>query len=147
MRISNCHSKTAAKKVAMQILIILALILHVLSAVFWMGSSGTLGRSGGQMAEVLFPWQVAGIVIVVLTGGFLWSQLHAGGFGTYEQILAAGAGLALLAAITQGILIGPNLRKLRNSDAQARKIAAIAHRVASGLLGVCLICMVIARFV
>lgn len=48
----------------MQILIILALSLHVLAAIFWMATTGMLARAGGLGAETLFPRQMIAVVLV-----------------------------------------------------------------------------------
>ncbi len=132
----------------MQILIILALSLHVLAAIFWMATTGTLARAGGQGAEMLFPRQMVAVVLVVLTGGYVWSQLHTGGFGTYEKVLAAGVACAVLAAVIQAIGVGVSLKALKGEHgAAARKRIAMVHRLAAPLLGICLLCMVLARFI
>ncbi|CAM3351308.1 hypothetical protein [Asticcacaulis taihuensis] len=132
----------------MQILIILALSLHVLAAIFWMATTGMLARAGGMGAETLFPRQIIAVVLVVLTGGYLWSQLHTGGFGTYEKVLAAGAACAILAAGIQSIGVGVSLRALKGDQgAGARKRIAAIHRIAAPLLGICLLCMVLARYI
>lgn len=130
----------------MQIPLILAVSLHAVSAVFWMGSTMNLARMGGQGAEMMFPRQMGGMAIAVLTGGFLWSQLHAGGFGTYEMVLGAGVACALVAALLQIIVIGGGLKQLKAGDAGARKRAAVAHRIAGGLLALALVAMVAARY-
>jgi len=131
----------------MQMLIAAAVVVHAVAAVFWMSSSGMLARSGGLAAEKLFPRQMGAALVAVLTGGFLWSQLHTGGFGAYEMVLAGGAMLALLAAIVQGVGVGTSLRKLKTDEPAARKAMAGANRAAAGLLGLCFICMIVARFI
>ena len=131
----------------MQIALILAVSLHALAAIFWMGSTANLARMGGQGAEIVFPRQMGGVAIAVLTGGFLWSQLHAGGFSTYEMVLGAGIVCALIAALLQIILVGGALKQLKSGDAGARKRAGIAHRIAAGLLSLTVISMVAARYV
>ena len=52
----------------MQIALIIALSLHILSAVFWAGTSFTLARTGGAGGEQLFRPQMGAAVIAVLTG-------------------------------------------------------------------------------
>src|SRR5216684_8591853 len=76
---------------AMQIALIIALSLHILSSVFWAGSSFTLARTGGVGGELLFGPQMGAAVIAVLTGAYLGQSVHEGTFGTPEKILAAGA--------------------------------------------------------
>ncbi len=132
----------------MQMLIAAAVVVHAMAAVFWMSSSGMVGRNGGLGAEALFPRQMGAALVAVLTGGFLWSQLHAGGFGVYEMILGGGAVLAVAAAGVQGVVVGTSRRKLKagGDTAALRKSMAGANRVAAGLLALCFICMVVARF-
>ncbi len=132
----------------MQILIIVAIAVHSLAAVFWMGSSMNLAATGAMHAQLLFPKQMMAALFAVLTGGFLWSQLHTGGFGPYEMVLAAGAALAVIAAGIQGVVVGGSLRRLRaGGDAEAlRRRMAAAYRVGGGLLALALVCMVVARF-
>ena len=132
----------------MQIWIILALSVHVLAAIFWMASTGGLARAGGQGVEVLFPRQMIAVIVVVLTGGYLWSQLHTGGFGTYEKVLAAGAAFAVIAALIQAIGFGVSIRALKGENAAAaRKRIVLIQKIASPLLALCLLCMVLARYI
>ena len=132
-----------------QILICVAIAVHALAVFFWMGSSANLARTGGAGSDILFPRQMVGALIAVLTGGYLWSALHAGGFGPYEMVLAFGALCAVIAAGVQGAVVGGSIRKLKaGGDAAVlnRRMAG-AHRAATGLLALCLIAMVVARFV
>lgn len=133
----------------MQMLIAAAVVIHAFAAVFWMSSSGMVARSGGQGAEALFPRQMGAVLVVVLTGGFLWSQLHSGGIGAYEIVLGGGALLALIAAGIQGAVVGTSLGKLKAGGdvTAARKTVAGANRAAVALLGLCFACMIVARFV
>ncbi len=133
----------------MQILIIIAIALHAVSAVFWMGSSMSLARPGAMGEKIFFPRQMMAALIATLTGGFLWSQLHTGGFGPYEMVLAIGAVLAVIAAGIQGVVVGGSLRRLKtggNTEVLQKRIMT-GYRAGGGLLALCLICMVIARFV
>ena len=134
----------------MPILVIIALSLHVVPAVFWTGSTFILARGGGVGAEPLFKAQMGAATLTVLTGGFLWGQLHAGGFGGPEKVLALGALCAVVAAGVQGALVGSTAGALRHGSIQPASAArrmALAHRVAAPLLAVALVCMVIARYV
>lgn len=103
----------------MQIALVIALSLHVLSAVFWAGSSFTLARTGGAGRELLFGPQMGAAVVAILTGGLLGHLVHAGAFGTAEKILAAGALCALLAAGVQAAIGGRAIASLRNGAAEA----------------------------
>jgi uncharacterized membrane protein len=134
----------------MQIALIIALSLHILSTVFWAGTSFTLARTGGVGGEQLFRPQMGAAVIAVLTGGYLGHLVHAGAFGTAEQILAVGALAALVAAGVQGAIGGGAIRSLRTGtadEADARSRIAKAQRVAAGLLAVTAVCMGAARYV
>jgi hypothetical protein len=126
----------------MQIALIIALSLHILSSVFWAGTSFALARTGGVGGEQLFRPQLGAAVIAVLTGGYLGHLVHAGGFGTAEKILAVGAGV-------QGAIGGPAIRGLRSGtddEAGARSRIATAQRIAAALLAVTAVCMGAARY-
>ncbi len=132
----------------MQIALIIALSLHILSSVFWAGTSFTLARTGGVGGEHLFRPQMGAAVIAVLTGGYLGHLVHAGAFGTVEQILAVGALAALVAAGVQGAIGGRAIRSLRSGadEAGARSRLATAQRIAAVLLAVTAVCMGAARY-
>ena len=126
------------------------LSLHVLSAVFWAGSSLTLARTGGLGGIKLFRPQMGAATVAVLSGMYLWSQLHAAGFGPAEGVLALGAGCAVIAAGVQGRFGGIALRDLRRgaaTEAQIQPRIAMGQRIAAPLLAVTLVCMVISRYV
>lgn len=134
----------------MPVLLVIVLSLHLLSSVFWAGSTFTLARSGGIGAETLFRPQMTAATVAVLAGGYLWSQLHAGAEGMPEHVLGVGAICAVLAAGVQGMLVGGTSRKLRNgaiSAEEARAKFAMAHRIAAALLAITLICMGAQRYV
>jgi uncharacterized membrane protein len=134
----------------MQIALVIALSLHVLSSVFWAGSSFTLARTGGAGGELLFGPQMGAAGVAILTGGYLGHLVHAGAFGTAEMILAAGAFCALVAAFVQAAIGGRAVRALRNGTAEApasRSRIATAQRVAAALLAVTALCMGAARYI
>jgi len=134
----------------MQTALIVALSLHILSLVFWAGTSFALARTGGAGGELLFRPQMAAAVIAVLSGGYLGHLVHAGLFGTTEQVLIAGAVAALAAAGIQGAIGGRAIRSLRHGtsdEAGARSRIALAQRVAAVLLAVTAVCMVTARYI
>ena len=136
----------------MQIPLIITLSLHVLSSVFWAGSSFTLARTGGAGGEQLIGPQMGAAVVTILTGAYLGHSVHAGMFGTAEQILAVGALAALVAAAFQGAIGGRAIRSLRNGkadeadEADARSRIAAAQRAAALLLAVTAVCMGAARY-
>jgi uncharacterized membrane protein len=134
----------------MQIALIIALSLHILSSVFWAGTSFALARTGGVGGEQFFRPQMAAAAIAVLTGGYLGHLVHAGTFGTTEQVLAIGALAALVAAGVQGAIGGRAIRGLRvgkTDEAEARSRIATAQRIAAVLLAVTAVCMGAARYV
>jgi hypothetical protein len=134
----------------MQIALIVALSLHILSSVFWAGTSFTLARTGGVGSELLFRPQMGAATIAVLSGGYLGHLAHAGSFGTAEQILAVGALAALVAAGVQGAIGGRAIRSLRagtGDEASARSRIATAQRIAAALLALTAVCMGAARYV
>src|SRR3981081_2132201 len=108
----------------MQIALIIALSLHILSTVFWAGTSFTLALTGGVGGEQLFRPQMGAAVVAVLTGGYLGHLVHAGAFGTAEQILAVGALAALVAAGVQGAIGGRAIRSLRTGTADEADVGA-----------------------
>jgi len=132
----------------MQTALIIALSLHILSSVFWAGTSFTLARTGGVGGELLFRPQMGAATIAVLSGGYLGHLAHAGSFGTAEQILAVGALAALVAAGVQGAIGGRAIRSLRSEtdEAGARSRIATAQRIAAALLAVTAVCMGAARY-
>jgi len=117
--------------------------------VFWAGTSFVLARTGGIGGEQLFRPQMGAAVIAVLSGGYLGHLVHAGSFGTAEQILAVGALGALVAAGVQGAIGGGAIRSLRNGKADetdARSRIATAQRIAAALLALTAVCMGAARY-
>jgi uncharacterized membrane protein len=133
----------------MQIALIIALSLHILSTVFWAGTSFALARTGGVGGEQLFGPQMGAAVIAVLTGGYLGHLAHGGAFGATEQVLAVGAVAALVAAGVQGAVGGRAVRSLRSGKADepsARSRIATAQRVAALLLALAAVCMGVARY-
>jgi uncharacterized membrane protein len=133
----------------MQIALIIALSLHVLSSVFWAGSSFTLAQTGGLGGEKLFRPQMGAAVVAILTGAYLGHAVHEGSFGAAEKILAAGALAALIAAGVQGAIGGRAIRSLHSGtadEAGARSRIATAQRIAAILLAVTAVCMGAARY-
>jgi hypothetical protein len=134
----------------MQTILIFTLVLHILSGVFWAGTTFALARTGAYQADQFFRPQMGAVVIVVATGGLLWYLVHPGSFGTTEQILAVGVFSAFVAAGVQGISGGPALRKL--SLAGESEVSRLRHRVATGqrvaaaFLMIAVTCMAAARY-
>jgi hypothetical protein len=133
----------------MQMTLLVTLVLHILSGVFWAGSTFALARTGAATADRLFRPQMGAAVMAVITGGVLWHLLHPSGFGTMEQVLALGVVGAVLAAGAQGALCGRALRQLarnRGNDTQSKVQVALGHQIAAALLALTVICMAAARY-
>jgi hypothetical protein len=134
----------------MQGLLMVTLVLHVLTGVFWAGTTFTLALAVGAHADRLFRPQMGAAVVVLLTGGLLWHLVHEGAFGTAEQLLAVGAICAIVAAGVQGMSTGPVLRKqAAGGGAELPSLRArmmTGQRVAAGLLAISVICMAAARY-
>jgi hypothetical protein len=133
-----------------QSLLIAVLVLHVLAAVFWAGSTFAFARMGGEGGERLFGPQMGAATVAVVTGGALWGLLHAGPPGLPERLLGIGALSALIAAGVQGVLIGGARRRLAQGGeavAGARQRIVLAQRIASGLLALTLILMTAVRYI
>jgi hypothetical protein len=133
----------------MQILLMVVIALHVLSGVFWAGSTFVLARSAGNGAELLAYPQVAAATVAVLAGIVLWGLTHRYGFGTTEHILGLGAGCAIAAAGVQGraLAVVRNLRAASEDEtSRLRTRIAIAQRIAAVLLSITVVCMAVARY-
>lgn len=133
----------------MQLTLIIAISLHVLSAVFWAGSSFVIARMGGAGAEKLFGPQMGAAAVAVLTGGYLWHELHEGSLGPMEQFLGVGVGCALLALLVQAAVSGRAVARLRrqaDAEISARSALLMANRIAALLLAIATISMAGARY-
>jgi hypothetical protein len=112
-------------------LIIVLLSVHVLTGVFWAGSTFTLALGGAQMGP-LFRAQMGAATVNVLAGIGLWAVLHRGPPAGMEWTLAAGALAAVIAAGVQGAL--------------HRSKPLLAQQIAAVLLAVTVLCMTLARY-
>jgi hypothetical protein len=134
----------------MRATLIVTLVLHILSGVFWAGTTFALARTGANQTDQLFRPQMGAAVIVVATGGLLWYLVHPGSFGTTEQILAVGVFCAFVAAGVQGMSGGSALRKLSIADeseaSRLRHRVATGQRVAAAFLMITVTCMAVARY-
>ncbi|MBB4098920.1 hypothetical protein [Sphingomonas kyeonggiensis] len=126
----------------MQVLLILTIAVHVLSSIFWAGSTFVLARNGGRGASGLIRPQTGAAGVAVLSGLLLWHLLHSGSFQLVEQILATGAAAAILALLLQLALVRPALR----SGEASRRVAG-GYRASAVLLIVTIICMAVSRYV
>jgi hypothetical protein len=87
------------------------------------------------------------LLIVILSGGYLWRAQHAGSFGHLEQYLGLGVAGALALAIQLALGL-PALRALRKAadDAVARRRLLSTNQAAAVLLAVATIAMATARY-
>ena len=126
------------------------LTVHVLSGVFWAGSTSAMANLGSIDAARLFPFQMGSAGLTVLTGLAMWAFELGAQFYTHEQILLVGIVAAVIAGAVQGNVIGRARRQLPASSPadEAAIIGRIAkaNRIAAGLLLVAVACMIIARF-
>jgi hypothetical protein len=133
----------------MQAILIVTLVLHVLSGVFWAGSTFALARTGGNQADRFFRPQMAAAAVAIVTGGALGFLLHRGPPGMSEHLLAIGALSALLAAGVQGSGARA-VRELSTAGAggsfHATNRVATRQRIAAALLAITVICMAAARY-
>jgi hypothetical protein len=108
----------------MQTILMFTVALHVLSGIFWAGSTFVLARLG------------------------IWGLVHVNSFQPQEQILALGAGCAIIAAGVQGATAA-RMRLAHANAAQAPMQGSVTlpHRIAAALLAVTVICMASARYV
>jgi hypothetical protein len=128
----------------------IALSVHALAAVFWAGTSFALARTGGVGAELLIRPQIGAVAITILSGGYLWSLVHAGVFGRMEQILAIGILCALVTAGTQVLAAwraGKHLTENAANGSGAGAQIVTVQRIAAGLLVVTTVSMVVARYI
>jgi hypothetical protein len=132
----------------MQSTLIITVMLHVLTGVFWVGVTFVLARTDGYQADRFFGPQMGAATIAVLTGALLWFLLHRGPAGTMEHILGVGAVCAVLAAGVQGA----SAREVRLTAAgESKKFVpsrrvAVSQRIAAGLLAITVACMAAARY-
>ena len=135
----------------MQATVVIALVLHVLSGVFWAGTTFALARLGGNQASYLLRPQLGAAAIAVVTGALLWYLLHRGSEGTSEYVLAIGAVFALVAAGIQAVTGAASrpalagVADLQGSPVQNR--AVTGQRIAAGCLAITVICMAASRYV
>jgi succinate dehydrogenase/fumarate reductase cytochrome b subunit len=134
----------------MQITLIVTQVLHVLSGVFWAGTTFALARMSSDQATQMFKPQMGAAVVAVASGGLLWFLLHRGPPGPQEHILALGAIFALVAAGIQGITASALRNRAGSAEAdltRLRRRAVTGQRIAAGLLGITVACMAASRYV
>jgi len=133
----------------MRITLLLTLTLHLLSGVFWAGSTFAMARTAAASADRLFWPQIGAAAVAIITGGYMWHLLHPS-FGIQEQVLALGALGAILAVSAQAALCGPALRQLKPADDKGGSLqsrVALGQRIAAGLLALTVVSMAAARYI
>jgi hypothetical protein len=134
----------------MRITLIVALVLHVVSGVFWAGTTFALARTAGNQADLFFRPQMGAAAVAVVTGALLWFLLHHGPLGMQGHILAIGALCTLLAVGVQGAMGAPALRKSsalgESEGSRLRHRVATGQRIAAALLMITVTCMAAARY-
>ncbi|HJR75158.1 MAG TPA: hypothetical protein VJ806_16155 [Luteimonas sp.] len=132
----------------MQTVLIIALSLHVLAAVFWAGGTFVMARGAGDGPRLAKPMAGAALV-TLLSGGYLWRALHGAAFGKPETVLAVGIACALLAFALQAgggaVTRGQIKRGVLTADSARARMIAI-QRIAAPLLAIAIVTMVSARF-
>lgn len=114
----------------------IALIVHVLPAVFWAGSTFVVAHGSAENARHLFRSQMGAGAVTILAGGYLMSTGMAGAFVMW------GAAAAIVAYVVQIAMVAPVLGKLPG-DADAAKRAITGNRIAAVLLALAIIGMVV----
>jgi len=121
----------------MQWIVIALIVLHVVSGVFWAGSSFVLARTGGLLVEKLAGPQFGAGVATLCMGLATWFLALRGLPPTAGMhVLGAGAACAALALIVQGTAL-PTVRTLKAAEgdlSSQRRRVAISQRVAAVLL-------------
>jgi hypothetical protein len=136
----------------MQATVVIVLVLHVLSGVFWAGSTFVVARLGGNQANHLLAPQLGAAAVAIASGALLWFLLHSGNDGISERVLEAGAVFALVAVAIQGItgaarqpvLAGPRGEATTPSTVSR---AAVGQRIAAVCLAITVACMAASRYV
>ena len=126
----------------------IAASLHVLSGVFWAGTNFAAARPSIAGERLFFP-QIGAAVVAILSGHYLWSTFHQGGFGPMERALAVGAVSAILALLLQLVIAGPVVLKLRHATAERFSPSPrvkLSNRLAAVLLAIATIGMAAARY-
>lgn len=131
----------------MTVLLVILLIVHALSALFWAGSTLTLARLGaaGAAYRQFAPAQAGASAITILAGIGLWGVAHRGPPSNGEWVLSIGAICALIAA---GLQHGVAWRAVRRAPDSPAAGAAFARgqRMAAVLLSLAMIAMVTFRY-
>ncbi len=132
----------------MQTVLIIALSLHVLAAVFWAGGTFVMARGAADGRRLAKPMLGAALV-TLLSGGYLWHALHGAAFGKPETVLAVGIGCALTAFALQaggGAVTRAQMKRGALALDGAKLRMAKIQRIAAPLLAITIVCMAAARY-
>jgi hypothetical protein len=119
---------------------IVALSLHVLSAIFWAGSTFVLARTAGLGLDRLRVPQLGAAFVAAASGAYLGHAAHGDTLTRAQWVLLAGAALALVAAALQVIAA------IRARSPERLGFNVAVQRAAAGLLAATALCMVLARY-
>lgn len=135
----------------MHLLVLVLLVLHVLPAVFWVGSTLVWARGDAPTAPLLRA-QLGAALVAIANGVGLWFMFHRGGaHDVAARIVGAGALAAVVALVLQAMIVTP--AALRLGSASPSELPRFQARIAKGqrtaapLLMIAVVCMVIARYV
>jgi hypothetical protein len=133
----------------MQWILIVALVLHLLSGIAWMGMSFGIARGliPLEATSSLRGSQRGAAVVAMLAGVVLWGLAHRDRFYAPEMALAAGSVFAVLAAIVQGVAGGRLKRAMAAGlDEAARNGVRGLDRLGAGLLVLTVILMAASKY-
>jgi hypothetical protein len=130
----------------MQISLIVAACLHVLSVAGWAGLTFAMARTAAAQLEQLFVPQMGAAVTAMLSGGWFGYLTHRGAFGRSELLLAFGVVFALTAFAIQAVTVSMALRVLPRPASLGGRVV-IGQRISAGVLALTLIVMAAARYV
>jgi len=122
-------------------LFIIAIIFHVLPAVFWAGATFVVARGESQLAAKLFGPQMGAAAVTVIAGAILWFTVYGASSGS--PLLGFGAVCAIIAAGVQGVMVGRNRSGVLAGEPKALAAALLGNRIAALLLALAVVTMVI----
>lgn len=135
----------------MHVLVLVVVVLHVLPAVFWVGSTLVWARGEAPTAPLLRA-QSGAALVAVANGVGLWFLFHRGGaHDVAARVVGAGAIAAMVALVLQAMIVTPAAVRLGGADpseaAGLRCRIMKGQRTAAPLLMIAVACMVVARYV
>jgi hypothetical protein len=133
----------------MQWILIVALALHVLAGIAWVGMSFGMARGlmSLEASAAVRVSQRGAAIVAMLAGVALWGLAHRDRFYAAEWALALGAILAVAAAVVQG-MAGGRLKRAMASGLDEAAGAGIRSldRLGAGLLVVTVILMAASKY-